>query len=117
MAKAAGEYAGVAALDGADGFIHLSTAQQARSTAALYFKGDANLVLLAVSTESLAQLKNLTLKWEEAAPPGGGSTDTPNRQGEFPHLYGGAIPWSCVTDETKLQLGEDGLHVFPANVQ
>jgi uncharacterized protein (DUF952 family) len=59
--------------DARDGFIHFSTASQSRGTAAKYFAGQPDLVLVAVAAEQLGE----ALKWE------------PSRGGElFPHLYG-----------------------------
>lgn len=42
-----GYYKGTA-IDQRDGYIHLSTAKQAKGTAALYFKGQEDLVLITV---------------------------------------------------------------------
>ncbi|WP_428926148.1 DUF952 domain-containing protein [Marinibacterium sp. SX1] len=68
---AQGETAG-APVDLADGFIHFSTAEQARETAAKHFAGQDDLVLAAVDTAPLGE----DLKWE------------PSRGGAlFPHLY------------------------------
>jgi uncharacterized protein (DUF952 family) len=70
-ARAAGRYDG-SALDRADGFIHLSTAEQARETARLHFRGQADLVVAAVNGEAVKG----ALAWE------------PSRGGAlFPHLY------------------------------
>ena len=49
-AEAAGAFAG-AAVDRADGFIHFSTAEQARETAAKWFAGRGDLTLAAVDAE------------------------------------------------------------------
>lgn len=71
-AQAAGVFAG-SAVDRRDGYIHFSTAAQARETARLHFRGQADLVVLEVEAESLGE----ALKWE------------PSRGGDlFPHLYG-----------------------------
>lgn len=71
-ALAAGVYRG-SALDLSDGFIHLSTAAQARETARRYFAGQADLVVLTVETEDFGA----AVKWE------------PSRGGDlFPHIYG-----------------------------
>ena len=60
------------ALDLKDGYFHLSTAEQARETARLHFKGQADLVLLKLDAEKLGP----AVKWE------------PSRGGQlFPHLY------------------------------
>jgi uncharacterized protein (DUF952 family) len=69
-AMALGRFDG-SALDQQDGFIHLSTAAQAQETAARHFAGQADLVLLAIDTADLGDLR-----WE------------PSRGGAlFPHLY------------------------------
>ncbi len=61
-----------APVDLADGFIHLSTGEQVRETAAKHFKGEDNLYLLALDADALGP----ALKWE------------PSRGGAlFPHLY------------------------------
>jgi len=66
-----GETAG-APVDIADGFIHFSTAEQARETASKHFAGEDGLVLAALDTDALGD----TLEWE------------PSRGGAlFPHLY------------------------------
>ena len=61
------------AVDLKDGFIHFSTAEQAAETAAKWFAGQRDLVLVAVDADALGD----KLKWE------------PSRGGAlFPHLYG-----------------------------
>lgn len=67
---AAGRTAG-APVDLADGYIHLSTAEQLAGTLAKHFAGEEGLVLLALESGALAPLE-----WE------------PSRGGAlFPHLY------------------------------
>jgi uncharacterized protein (DUF952 family) len=90
-----GAFAG-APVDLADGFIHFSTAEQVRETAAKHFAGRDGLVLAAADADSLDD----ALKWE------------PSRGGAlFPHLYRpllrAEILWA-----RPLPLGPDG-HVFP----
>ena len=58
-AERAGVYRGSAA-DHKDGFIHFSTAEQAAETAAKWFSGQRDLVLVAVDADALGD----TLKWE-----------------------------------------------------
>jgi uncharacterized protein (DUF952 family) len=75
-AEAAGVFNG-GAVDLKDGYIHLSTAAQAGETARLHFKGQADLVLVALDAEQLGA----AIKWE------------PSRGGQlFPHLYGALNP-------------------------
>ena len=94
-AEAAGAFAG-AAVDRADGFIHFSTAEQARETAAKWFAGRGDLTLAAVDAEALGD----DLRWE------------PSRGGAlFPHLYA-ALPMSAVVWSRPLPLGSAGGHVF-----
>jgi uncharacterized protein (DUF952 family) len=87
-----------APVDLADGYIHFSTAQQARETAAKHFAGQSDLVLLWIDSEALGD----KLKWE------------PSRGGAlFPHLYD-VLQVKHVTRAEKLPLGPDGRrHVFP----
>jgi len=86
-----------AEIDLADGYIHFSTAEQVRETAAKHFAGREGLVLIAVEAEALGA----ALKWELSR---GGAL--------FPHLYralrSGEAAWS-----RPLPLGSDGAHVFP----
>ena len=86
-----------APVDHADGFIHFSTAEQARETAARHFAHTDGLVLVAVDGERLGP----ALKWE------------PSRGGAlFPHLYGD-LPLGAVQWVKPLPLGPDGKHLFP----
>lgn len=95
-AEAEGVFTG-APVDLADGYIHFSTAQQARETAAKHFAGQSDLVLLWIDSEALGD----KLKWE------------PSRGGDlFPHLYD-VLDVKHVTRAEKLPLGPDGRHVFP----
>jgi len=95
-AEAAGEFAG-AAVDLADGYIHLSTAGQVAETAARHFAGIADLVLIAVDASALGA----ALRYE------------PSRGGAmFPHLYG-KLPLPAVRWVKPLPLGPDDRHVFP----
>jgi uncharacterized protein (DUF952 family) len=86
-----------APVDRADGYIHFSTAEQVRETAAKHFAGQSDLVLVAVEAEPLG----LALKWE------------PSRGGAlFPHLYG-ELSMQDVIWVKPLTLGQDGRHSFP----
>lgn len=91
-AQVAGQLDG-SAVDLADGFIHLSAADQAQETAARYFVGQADLVLLGVETEALGE----ALKWEASR---GGAL--------FPHLYRPLLP-SEVVSQRSLELDADGV--------
>jgi uncharacterized protein (DUF952 family) len=91
-AMRAGRFEG-AGIDLADGYIHLSTADQAQETARLHFAGQADLVLLRIDATALGE----ALKWE------------PSRGGQlFPHLYG---PLDCalVAAATPVPLDASGI--------
>ncbi len=94
-AEQAGVFTG-APIDLADGYIHFSTAEQARETAAKHFAGQSDLVLAAIDADQLGDL----LKWE------------PSRGGElFPHLYR-ALRMDEVKSVRPLPLKPDGAHDF-----
>jgi uncharacterized protein (DUF952 family) len=67
-------------VDRADGFIHLSAADQIEGTLARHFAGQAGLVLAEVDLGALGD----TVRWEESR---GGAL--------FPHVYG-VLPLSAV---------------------
>lgn len=92
-----GSFAG-APIDLADGFIHFSTAGQARETAAKHFAGQTGLLLIAIDGARLGQ----ALKYEVSR---GGAL--------FPHLYG-LLDLKAVVWVRPLPLGADDLHQFPA---
>jgi uncharacterized protein (DUF952 family) len=93
--QAQGETAG-APVDLADGYVHFSTAGQATGTAAKHFAGEADLVLLALESDTLGE----ALKWEVAR---GGA--------EFPHLYR-PLRMTDVLWYAPLPL-VNGAHIFP----
>ncbi|MGV1898467.1 DUF952 domain-containing protein [Agrobacterium vitis] len=98
-ARADGVFAG-APIDLQDGFIHFSTAAQAKETARLHFAGQQDLLLVAVDGEAL----------------GAALIFEPSRGGAlFPHLYA-PLPLSAVLWEKPLPLGKDGLHQFPEDM-
>jgi uncharacterized protein (DUF952 family) len=99
-AEAAGSFAG-APVDLADGYIHFSTAAQARETARRHFVGQPDLLLVAVEADDFGP----ALKWE------------PSRGGDlFPHLYA-ALPTAAARSVDPLPLGPDGAHLFPETVR
>lgn len=101
-------FVGVPGLDAS--FVHLSTAEQVAGTAAAYFAGKTDVLLLSFSAESMREEADLDIRWEAAAPMPGESA----RDGEFPHVYGGAIPFACLAAQPALlALGPDGKHVLP----
>lgn len=98
-AEADGVFTG-APVDLADGYIHFSTADQARETAARHFAGQEGLLLAAIDADALGE----ALAWE------------PSRGGAlFPHLYG-KLPMRAVLWAKPLPLGPDGGHHFPEMV-
>lgn len=95
-AEAAGVFEG-SAVDLADGFIHFSTADQARETAEKHFAGQSDLLLAAIDPAKLGE----ALKYEVS------------RAGAlFPHLYA-PLPCAAVAWVKPLPLGENGRHIFP----
>ncbi len=88
-AIAAGRFDG-AAIDIKDGYIHLSTAEQAQETARRHFLGQDDLVLAAFEALALGP----GLRWE------------PSRGGQlFPHLYGPLDPaLACAVTRPPLDL-------------
>ena len=95
-AEAAGLFKG-APIDVQDGYLHFSTAEQVRETAAKHFAGQSNLLLIAIDADSLGD----TLRYE------------PSRGGAlFPHLYA-PLDLSAVLWVKPLPLGPDGHHIFP----
>ena len=95
-AERAGVFAG-APIDLADGYIHFSTASQAKETAAKHFAGQADLLLVAVDAAKLGD----ALKYEVSR---GGDL--------FPHLYA-PLDLSAVIWVKEMPLGPDGAHEFP----
>ena len=88
----AGAFEG-AAIDLRDGYIHLSTAAQARDTARLHFASQAGLVLLRIDAAALGA----ALRWE------------PSRGGDlFPHLYG-SLACGLVEAVTEMPLDRSGI--------
>lgn len=81
-----------APIDMTDGYIHLSTAAQARETAARHFVGQADLTLVAVDAAALGG----ALRWEASR---GGAL--------FPHLYA-PLSTSAALWAKPLPLAQDG---------
>lgn len=74
-----------AALDLADGFIHLSTATQVEETLAVHFVGHSGLVIVEIDLDALGD----AVRWEASR---GGQL--------FPHLYGD-LPMSAVAGHER----------------
>lgn len=81
-----------AAIDLADGYIHLSTSEQLTETVDKHFADQADLWVAAIDLEALGG----TIKWEESR---GGAL--------FPHIYG-PMPLESVRAYTPLERGSDG---------
>jgi uncharacterized protein (DUF952 family) len=96
-AQAAGRFDG-SAIDHEDGYIHFSTAAQAKETARRYFVWLKDLVVLEVEGDDLGA----ALKWE------------PSRGGDlFPHLYA-PLAAADVRAVHEAPLDEDGVPETPA---
>jgi uncharacterized protein (DUF952 family) len=87
-----GSFAG-APVDLADGYIHLSTADQLAGTIDKHFAGQRDLQLVAVDLEALGD----SVKWEESR---GGAL--------FPHIYGAPITLDVVVAYSPLEYEPDG---------
>lgn len=96
-AESVGVFRG-APIDLQDGYIHFSTADQVRETAAKHFAGQSNLLLAAIDPTVLGS----ALKYEVSR---GGAL--------FPHLYRD-LELTAVKWVKPLPLGADGSHQFPA---
>jgi uncharacterized protein (DUF952 family) len=94
-----GAFAG-APIDLADGYIHLSAADQVRETAGKWFAGQDGLLLVGFDPDELGP----ELRWE------------PSRGGAlFPHLYA-PLPTAAARLTVPLAPGPDGAFVFPEGV-
>lgn len=87
-----------APIDLADGYIHLSTAEQLTETVDKHFAGQSDLHVAAVDLGSFGA----GLKWEESR---GGQL--------FPHLYGGPLLLETVIAYGPLERDADGQVKLP----
>ncbi|MGY2735774.1 DUF952 domain-containing protein [Sphingomonas sp. UYP23] len=87
-----------APVDVADGYIHLSTAEQLTETVDKHFAGQSDLHVAAVDLGSFGA----GLKWEESR---GGQL--------FPHLYGGPLLLETVIAYGPLERDADGTVKLP----
>ena len=84
--QASGTFSG-APVDLADGYIHLSTADQLQATLAKHFAGQTDLVIAAINLTQLGD----AVRWE------------PSRGGAmFPHVYG-ALPINALISHDPRQ--------------
>lgn len=72
-----------APVDMADGYIHLSTAEQMPETLAKHFAGQAGLMIAEIDLSLLPG----DVRWEKS-----------RGNALFPHYYGGALPMAAVAD-------------------
>ncbi len=95
-AERAGAYRG-SADDARDGFIHFSTPTQLAGTLDKHYRGQSDLLLIAIDADRLGA----ALRWE------------PSRGGDlFPHLYGDLGP-AAVIAVHDLPMRADGSHAVP----
>lgn len=87
-----GSFAG-APVDLADGYIHLSTADQLAGTIDKHFAGQTGLQLVAIDLDALGD----KVKWEESR---GGAL--------FPHIYGAPITLDVVLAYSPLEYEPNG---------
>lgn len=95
VALAAGAYAG-STIDQADGYIHMSTADQLAETARKHYAGRSGLVLVEVALVPLGK----ALKWEASR---GGDL--------FPHLFA-PLPARADAPQRGLSVDADGVMRF-----
>lgn len=86
----------------ANGFVHLSTAEQVHLPANRLFSGRTDLVLLHIDAAQLSS----PVRWEAGVP-----TDPDDMV--FPHLYG-PLPITAVIRVTPYRPGSDGQFAPPA---
>lgn len=95
-ARKTGAYAG-SSVDLADGYVHLSTAEQLEETARRHYAGQTNLRLLEVDLGRLD-----AVKWE------------PSRGGAlFPHQYG-PLPVAAVLTDRPMAVSDAGVMTLGA---
>ena len=100
QAQPTGRFTGMP-IDHRDGYIHFSTAAQLGETLSLHFRGQSDLLLLAVRTAEVAQ----ALKWEASR---GGAL--------FPHLYA-PLSLSAVAWTAPVSVAADGSVDLPEAVR
>lgn len=94
-AQPAGLYPG-SAVDQADGFVHMSAADQVAETARRHYRDRADLLLVTVDLADLGP----ALRWEASR---GGAL--------FPHLYG-PLPLNAARESRALSVDADGVMRF-----
>ncbi len=87
--------------DVADGFIHLSAADQVEGTLIKHYNDHERLLLVEIDLTALGE----TVKWEKSR---GGAL--------FPHVYG-EIPASAVRGLRHVRRNEEGDWVLPADLE
>lgn len=95
---AEGRYEG-SPVDLADGYIHLSAADQLEATASKHYAGQSDLMLVEVDLNAIAD----DVVWE------------PSRGGAlFPHIYG-VLPLSATRNPKPLSVTADGQMILTGN--
>lgn len=87
--------------DVADGFIHLSAADQVEGTLVKHYNEHERLLLVEIDLSALGE----TVKWETSR---GGAL--------FPHVYG-EIPVSAVRGMRHVRRNEEGDWILPADLE
>jgi uncharacterized protein (DUF952 family) len=100
--QARGTFSG-APVDIADGYIHFSTGEQARETAAKHFSDCAKIIVLSVDSDALPADMTAALKWEASR---GGAL--------FPHLYA-KLPLDCIAGSWDVCKTDSGFD-FPSEI-
>jgi uncharacterized protein (DUF952 family) len=85
-----------------DGFMHFSGRDQLEETLRLHFKGQRDLVLLAIDPGKLG----MGLTWERSK----------RRRVAFPHLYA-PCPKAAVLWHASLDLASDGSFILPSTLR
>lgn len=91
-------------VDKKDGYFHMSTAQQAHTTASKHFNGVPLIKLLQIDLNTLDQSK---LHWE--------TVNTRNNE-LFPHYYDNINIFQHVKQIYDIQVDDQGNHIFPDNM-
>lgn len=100
-ARLSGTFAGMP-IDLDDGYMHFSTASQLAETLRLHFRGQRDLLILAIRAAELGD----KLVWE------------PSRGGElFPHLYGAPLDCRTIAWEEPVSVDDDGGCTLPEAVR
>ncbi len=95
-----------------EGFIHCSTAKQVVAVANAFYRGQIDLVLLAIETGRLTA----ATRWEAPAHPNPDHPAPVDEADLFPHIYG-AINVNAVTQVHAFPVNADGTFTLPVGVE